>query len=241
MNVSLSPEDKLGRLIHSFSATGYEVANYNVDNLSKYGLISCPFEGYQLETTSKVETITLYKADELLSNGFYSISKIFIEGAMPGDKFEIDGAIITIGETGNYTAEADIKTIKQLATNSGLGYITIYGEVLIEETPLSDFTKAIGIQTELYIGTKEAAIDNLENSKIYELRFRIKEDSKKKETTVVINGETIDLKLCPNGEYNVMYSEIKDINELEIGADAEYDIVYFTNTLILSEESEENG
>lgn len=38
MNVSLSPEDKLQRMIHSFSATGYEVAEDNAENLRKFGI-----------------------------------------------------------------------------------------------------------------------------------------------------------------------------------------------------------
>ena len=38
MNVSLSPEDKLSRMLHSFSATAYEIAEYNDENLEKYNL-----------------------------------------------------------------------------------------------------------------------------------------------------------------------------------------------------------
>lgn len=33
MNVSLSPEDKLSRMLHSFSATGYEIMEYNQENV----------------------------------------------------------------------------------------------------------------------------------------------------------------------------------------------------------------
>lgn len=39
MNVSLSPEDQLGRMLHSFSATAYEMAEYNETNLRKYNFI----------------------------------------------------------------------------------------------------------------------------------------------------------------------------------------------------------
>ena len=39
MNVSLSPEEKLSRMLHSFTATGYEVADYTWDNLKEYKLI----------------------------------------------------------------------------------------------------------------------------------------------------------------------------------------------------------
>ena len=40
MNVSLSPEDALGRLLHSFTCTAYEIADFNYDNLLYYNLIS---------------------------------------------------------------------------------------------------------------------------------------------------------------------------------------------------------
>jgi hypothetical protein len=33
MNVSLSPEDKLGRMLHTFSGTAYEIAEYSYENL----------------------------------------------------------------------------------------------------------------------------------------------------------------------------------------------------------------
>lgn len=38
MNVSLTPEDKLGRMIHSFSATGYECMDINEENLRELGI-----------------------------------------------------------------------------------------------------------------------------------------------------------------------------------------------------------
>jgi hypothetical protein len=40
MNVSLSPlSDGLSRMLHSFSATAYEIDELNLDNLVKYDLI----------------------------------------------------------------------------------------------------------------------------------------------------------------------------------------------------------
>jgi hypothetical protein len=42
MNVSMSPLDVVGRMLHSFSGTAYEIADYNFNNLNKYGFISAP-------------------------------------------------------------------------------------------------------------------------------------------------------------------------------------------------------
>lgn len=39
MNTSLSPNDTLGRMIHTFSTTAYEIAEYTFDNLRKYGML----------------------------------------------------------------------------------------------------------------------------------------------------------------------------------------------------------
>ena len=38
MNISLSPEDQLGRMLHTFQATAYESAEYNFENFKKYNL-----------------------------------------------------------------------------------------------------------------------------------------------------------------------------------------------------------
>ena len=37
MNTSLSPNDTLGRMLHTFSSTGYEIMDNTIDNLKNYG------------------------------------------------------------------------------------------------------------------------------------------------------------------------------------------------------------
>ena len=39
MNTSLTPDDKLSRMIHSFQSTAYEMAEYTFENLIKYGFV----------------------------------------------------------------------------------------------------------------------------------------------------------------------------------------------------------
>jgi hypothetical protein len=36
MNTSLSPNDTLGRMLHTFTSTAYEMAEYNFSNLVKF-------------------------------------------------------------------------------------------------------------------------------------------------------------------------------------------------------------
>jgi hypothetical protein len=40
MNTSLSPNDTLGRMLHSFTSTAYEIAEYNMNNMRKYDIVS---------------------------------------------------------------------------------------------------------------------------------------------------------------------------------------------------------
>lgn len=39
LNVSMAPQDPLGRMLHTFSATAYEITEYNFENLAAFGLI----------------------------------------------------------------------------------------------------------------------------------------------------------------------------------------------------------
>ena len=40
MEVSLTPKNELGRLIYTFSATAYEIADPTIYNYDKYGILS---------------------------------------------------------------------------------------------------------------------------------------------------------------------------------------------------------
>lgn len=39
MNTSLTPNDTLGRMLHTFNSTAYEIADYTFDNLREYGML----------------------------------------------------------------------------------------------------------------------------------------------------------------------------------------------------------
>jgi hypothetical protein len=40
MQVSLTPIKELGRMLHSFTSTAYEIAEFNYDNLVAYGFVN---------------------------------------------------------------------------------------------------------------------------------------------------------------------------------------------------------
>lgn len=48
MNTSLTPNDTLGRMLHTFSCTAYEIDSYNFETLHKYGFINCETKSYKL-------------------------------------------------------------------------------------------------------------------------------------------------------------------------------------------------
>ncbi len=47
MNVSLSPNATLSRMLHTFSCTAYEIAECNFTNLNKYGFVKAPFASHR--------------------------------------------------------------------------------------------------------------------------------------------------------------------------------------------------
>lgn len=115
MNVSLSPMDQLGRMLHTFTATAYEVAAFTGDNLSHYNLID-PRE--TLETQTRWVTTDIHKAvykyleetgktlEEAIGTKIdlasrNAISVDFID-MMPGSHVFLDGEDIQIGATGAY-------------------------------------------------------------------------------------------------------------------------------------------
>lgn len=45
VNVSLSPQEALGRLLYSFNATGYEIMPYDIPTMIKYGVMNGNLQG----------------------------------------------------------------------------------------------------------------------------------------------------------------------------------------------------
>lgn len=118
LNVSLSPTDSLGRMLHTFSSTAYEIADYNYKNLEKFNLI----------TTEDPSTEQLrFETIELIKNGIadddnilnYNAVSVRFEGMIPGDKIWIDDGIVrgpdpqvtgynvVIGVTGSYVIDLE--------------------------------------------------------------------------------------------------------------------------------------
>jgi len=62
MNISLTPQTTLGRMIYSFSAEAYEVAECSLDNFINYGIIETEedniiFKQEEEETVTRKEVL----------------------------------------------------------------------------------------------------------------------------------------------------------------------------------------
>lgn len=65
MNVSLTPSDPLGRMLHTFNCTAYEVYDYTYDNLVNYNFVNVYISK---ETSLRFATMQLQGVDETLNN-----------------------------------------------------------------------------------------------------------------------------------------------------------------------------
>ena len=129
MNSSLSPNDTLGRMIHTFTSSACEIAEFNFDNLQKYNLIS--------SYVGKTERLLKIQVQNLDEGGVTTIEQpaCWIElHANPGTDFQLIFASsfsfsITVGETGVYRIDKEILENNPLVKIHGYsegGYF-IYG------------------------------------------------------------------------------------------------------------------
>lgn len=120
MNVSLSPTDTVGRMLHTFSCNAYEMAEFNFSSLETYGIID-PTEN--IITDTKWATILLsdidnvgYSADVdgwvlVSSDPVYTLQ---ITDMVPGSQIKLDGELITIGATGAYLYSSEETPINKI-------------------------------------------------------------------------------------------------------------------------------
>lgn len=183
MNISLSPEDTLGRMLHNFSATAYEIADFNYNNLIKYNMINSQSE--LEETYLKFTTIPLMTTDdnyaqispinyikEESGNVYYALGELIKVGAIienliltdmqPGSKIILNGESIVIGSTGTYNSPVQVETLELETKSTGFLTIAYY-------TQMNDIfnnileTKIKNIIDKQFIGQYENIINNIEN------------------------------------------------------------------------------
>lgn len=144
MNVSLQPVNELGRVLHKFTSTAYEIAEYSYSNLIKYGVIDNTvidnylslWKSYNLSdntigTDKNIEdNITINSTTGDISIKFnISLMSFVIQDAMPGTLIKIYpidsplGTEIMIGATGSYTYDG---------YSGNIGKIEIFNNLKLE-------------------------------------------------------------------------------------------------------------
>ena len=118
MNVSLSPVDQVGRMLHNFSCQASEIADFSSDNLQKYNFINSEkIDNYQMrwqtvvldDLYKKYDTNEIYGMD--LLNGYKTYYIHFMD-VLPGTIFQFTDSKnnvkkFIIGVTGAYEINFD--------------------------------------------------------------------------------------------------------------------------------------
>lgn len=110
MNTSMSPNDTLGRMLHTFTSTAYEVAEFNYENLNEMNFIS--LKDPEVPTlrweTANFYTIAADGTRTLKAQiNDYVVETARFNDLMPGDTIKLtfengDEQVIQIGVTGSY-------------------------------------------------------------------------------------------------------------------------------------------
>lgn len=174
LNTSLSPEDTVSRLIHTFNSTAYEVAEHNYENLNKYGFISIS-EPDTLQT--RWMTIQLYKKATTSNNAgeqylelmqHKQATSVYFYDMQPGDIVYINGRSIVIGATGSYFIDNG-EIIESIGIPFG---VTYYGAVTysFEDSSKNTFDTIIDVELDdvvahQFIGHYENILNNIEDLK----------------------------------------------------------------------------
>lgn len=136
MNVSMTPNDTLGRMLHTFNATAYEIAEYNYNNLNEFNFIHLTDPEVPQLRLETIEFTTrnengeyVYRTNEQINN--HPVYTVRFVDMMPGDKIDITFAddtmeTIQIGVTGSYYIDlgVPIKSIKLQENTSLTGSMT---------------------------------------------------------------------------------------------------------------------
>ena len=171
MNVSLTPNDTLGRMLHSFQCTAYEVADWDFNNLVKLDLIELPLNKkatikigqiqpqalvnlYYSNNTKFKEKYQLFQCNSRNEIVFSSASyRVNITEAIPGTivgmQFTNGKGIeqIEIGNTGAYYVQANEYALSKLIldANSSWGDMKVTFEYY-DDTPNDSFSSIASLQ-----------------------------------------------------------------------------------------------
>lgn len=125
MNVTMSPTDTLGRMLHTFNCSAYEIDNYNYESLREHGLISVSndvryqmrWSTIQLASRNESNEIEYFTGQVNIGTNYgertlRSVYHLQVTEMQPGTYFllgntEADATRIYIGTTGAYEIHSE--------------------------------------------------------------------------------------------------------------------------------------
>lgn len=185
MNTSLAPNDQVGRMLHTFTSTAYEVADISYESLVKYGIIN--ISASDAKKILKIASIPLSTTDEnyvklnphikyvrFEDGAYYAQGPLLAVGQVaewldisdmkPGDQVQLNGDLIVIGNTGTYSAPINVEQIiiPNYMRSTGLVTFGYYGTLndTFSQITGTDIKEKIGDQ---YIGEHQDLISEIEN------------------------------------------------------------------------------
>ena len=171
MNVSLSPNDQLGRMLHTFTCTADEVEDYTMANLEARGFFlgaNAVRKEYQFGTivcAAKLEATTVGHRPQDYQTAITKLQNVDLlngipcryikfEEFYPGSLFSLNGNTFAIGATGVYemTYDEDMYDLRVLSWSQNMSGIITYG---VNAEVASYFDDVIKVEVE------EVTIENL--------------------------------------------------------------------------------
>lgn len=155
MNTSLTPNDTLGRMLHTFQTTAYEIADCDFVNMTKLGLISTPFgENKYLKigqiklASPPLDFSTASSGRVIYLKSFYHTS---ITDASPGTiiKLEFSNGIsssIEIGGTGSYIVPLKDVSLTRISVVSGMWDNAVLNFCYYDDKPTDNFNTITDIK-----------------------------------------------------------------------------------------------
>jgi hypothetical protein len=127
LNTSLTPNDTLSRMLHTFNCTAYEIADFTFENLRKYGMMMKEY----LETRElKIESIALESVEGGHLNSLNACMATI--HATPGTKF-------------SYRLKNDTIPVSNMVIgNTG---VYVFPNSVLAENPLMELGPVIGEET----------------------------------------------------------------------------------------------
>lgn len=248
MNVSLTPNDTLGRMLHTFNATAYEIAECNYQNLYNFNLIPIFHNAIQQDTLC-FKTIPITQIQTEKRNGVVMLSF---------DGFEI-GTEIQLNDNRSITIRQNPEIIYLDSDLVAINNISIDKEQSAEATltygfyqPLfnSDFNRIKQIQTEEIYEEFFSSENEIDILALIDPKEEIEEEEIKistflsidcilntptdTENHIVINNKPITI---TNGIYSV--KNLDNISEFKISKGVSAKVSYLKQHIIFDSPQEE--